>query len=235
MLMDNGKGTITAELLVAIVALAVAVLGLVPKWVPFLEERPHLTGRIQGPVRGLRRWWQLLGAITLVLAAGCAALQWPEWRGMAGLACLMMLLWWFRQWIQLTLGGWAAGLLLGRELLEKIQSLGDTGLEALAVMVAVAEPWQGNRMIVRLERTGVMYRRRKSREAGWSEGPYDWLLEGCVDLHRAGLVSSSCADWRGLDSIAVWPTGGWQRAPTRQRVQMFAEGKLASRGVWGWD
>jgi hypothetical protein len=233
--MHSGNGAITAELVIAIITLAVAMLALGLKVIPFLEERPHLLRGIRGPLQALGHWRRPLGGIALVSAAGYVTLERPDWGGVVGLATPMLMIWWFRRWIQVIIGGCAAGLLLEPELRARIEGLGESGLEALVVVAAVAEPWQGRRMIVRLKRAASVYRRRKGRRAGWAEGPYEWFLAGCTELHQAGLVRPRCADWRGLHGIGVWPTGGWQQAPTRERVQMYCEGKLVLRGVWRED
>jgi len=58
------------QLVVAIIGVVLTALGLVPLWVPFLEDRPFLVGWLGGPLALLTRWrWVLFGTALLLLAA----------------------------------------------------------------------------------------------------------------------------------------------------------------------
>ena len=82
---------------ISFMALVVGVLGLVPKWVPFLEARPHLAEGMRGPLRVLRRFWRVLLALVVMASVELFMWFWPELR-LAGLIGICgFLAWWFRR------------------------------------------------------------------------------------------------------------------------------------------
>jgi hypothetical protein len=57
------------QVIIAVLTLlgvVVAVIALVPRWVAFLEERPHVARRFGRPLGWLRRWWRAVFALVVL-------------------------------------------------------------------------------------------------------------------------------------------------------------------------
>jgi hypothetical protein len=102
MLAQSGSEQPDPLLVVAILTLLAAVAALVPAWVPFLEERPHLVRKLRGPLRSLRRWWRAVLAALVLMLIGYSVFSWPELRLAGLIGALVFLSWLFRE----ALVGW---------------------------------------------------------------------------------------------------------------------------------
>jgi hypothetical protein len=77
----NGGGRrVRPELVVAVITLVLAALGLVPRWVPFLEAEGWDAGWLRGLLGWLHQWWKVL--FGLALASLVAYLLWMFRRGL---------------------------------------------------------------------------------------------------------------------------------------------------------
>ena len=94
---------------ISFMALVVAVLGLVPKWVPFLEARPHIAERMRGPLRILSQFWRVMLGTVVLASIGLLIWFWPELTLAGLIGMLGFVLWWFRREVR---GGirWLGGL-----------------------------------------------------------------------------------------------------------------------------
>ena len=83
------------DIVIAVLILMLTATGLVPVWVPFLEERPHLAARIGRPMRWLSQWWRVVFAAVVLVFVGYVVWNRPEVWLVGLIAAVVFLLLWF--------------------------------------------------------------------------------------------------------------------------------------------
>lgn len=73
---SGGGRKVRPELVVAIIGVVVTALGLVPRWVPFLEAEGWDAGWLRDLLRWLHQWWRVLFVLAVVLLVSYAAWAW---------------------------------------------------------------------------------------------------------------------------------------------------------------
>jgi hypothetical protein len=203
------------RLLVALIALLVAVLGLVPQWVPFLEDRPRLVTWLAGPLRWLRAWWQVLLSVGLLVLIGYLA-------------------WWCRRKVAKALKlchWWVLWVMVERDLRSSIAGLSDMGAEVLAATLRLGERRQDRRLFLSIPEAEHLVRQsRRPPQAG--VGGTAWAKKGCEELRRSGLVERF-ADARSYEYM-IWLEPRVPKSRAAGKMVHIVEGMLARRGWWRW-
>jgi hypothetical protein len=212
----KGKATeFGPELVVAIVIMVLTALGLVPLWVPFLEERPGLLGSLGGALGLVLRWWWV-----------------PFWLGLVCLAGYLLLV--FRRRVAVALKRvrwWVLWHVEERDLRSRIGGLGQIGAEVLAATLRLGRKRQDRRLFLSLADAEALVRRRRyPPQAGI--GGAAWATKGCEELRQAGLVEQY-GDARNQTWI-VWLDKRVGSSRLGARLVDGVEGIRVSRGKWRW-
>lgn len=210
------------RLVVAVISLLVAVLGLVPVWVPFLEAEGWDAAWLRGVLRWLHQSWRALFALALLFLVGCLVL-WMRSRVVGALRWLVRLGKRLRWWVL-----WAT---LEQDVRARIAGLSQVGAEVLVAVLRVGERRQDHRLFMSITAAEHLVRgRRRGTQAGI--GGTNWAKTGCQELEGAGLVRHF-ADARNYEYM-VWLEARVLKSRVGGRVVDVVEGLLASRGLWRW-
>lgn len=238
-------------LLVTFATLVVSALAAVPLWVPFLEERPHLTARIRGPLGWLGRWWRVVLGMVVLATVGYVTWTWAAvrvggWIGVSG-----FLLWWFRGELGTSIGrfhrwalwrvvvrpardrfgveAWEDADGLGASLIDvlrpKLRDLADEDLTVLARALSRRKPGSGEVWVewptVRLDPPAAGKAEAKTR-----------FCDALENLRAAGFATEwslvEMKESRNLDFRIQFPIADWG---TLERLYVLAEVELGRRAA----
>lgn len=218
----SGPRRFDPRLVVAVIALLVAVLGLVPGWVPLLEAEGWDVAWLRGLLRWLHQSWRVLFALALVFLLGYLAL-WLRSKMVGAVKWLQGLGKRLRWWILWTT--------LEQDIRLRIEGLSQAGAEVLAATLRLGERRQDRRLFLCLSDAEALVRGRRHPPQGGIGGTA-WAKKGCYELQHAGLVEQF-ADARNYEYM-VWLEPRVLKSRVGDRVVDVVEGLLSSRGLWRW-
>ncbi len=82
-------------IVITVLIFIATVTGLVPVWVPFLEERPHMVARVRRPLRWLQQWSRVVFAAVVLVLVGYVVWSWPVVWPVGLIAWVLFLPLWF--------------------------------------------------------------------------------------------------------------------------------------------